>query len=405
MTSSSNSVGPVPAAIVPNDPVLPQIFPNSFREKDVNEVFRRTILDPQTQMRLQVYPSDLDPETVLKARSRRLYHVLPPLTGPHSVGYASLIIEGPKNAHSLGDSKIGIEIYAPTYMGVGNRLRLLRPGECFENLLSTEQRQSLHTHSIDRIEPVGKMPILIFSHGMGVDPLLYRPLLEELASHGYVVLTLNHPSSSGYAPFSQDVYNESAFEHMYLSDRQKFKREVENLSSAQANNIRFVLDRIRQGDLEILKNLGSIDQIILSGHSLGGAASIMVSRDDPQIAGCINLDGGLTGETESRTAGLMMPVLTILSDHELHQPKEGADGYEESQQNARDWDAFHHHCAGSPQPVTIKDISHMDFASSGPMLGWLIGKETLLGALKAHKMASQAMLQFMHSMAKKAAFL
>src|ERR1051326_671697 len=38
-----------------------------------------------------------------------------------------------------------------------------------------------------------KYPVIIFSHGMGVPRSWYTMLMEELASHGYIVAGIDHP--------------------------------------------------------------------------------------------------------------------------------------------------------------------------------------------------------------------
>lgn len=140
-----------------------------------------------------------------------------------------------------------------------------------------------------------KSPILIFSHGWGVPSGKYRTLLGELASHGYTVLSLTHLSSvesSDYLPLEKVI------------------TQTDKLADIMANNIQYVIDQVRCG---LLKNLGDPNKIILIGHSLGGAASIIASRTDPDIKGCVNLDGSLKGNT--KTEGLKQPLLMLIGDY------------------------------------------------------------------------------------------
>lgn len=305
----------------------------------------------------------LDPQMVRDARPRRLYHVLPPLTGKYpNIGHVRFSLEGPHR-------EIGVEIFAPTRDASQKRLRLI-PDEFLEMALSPEQIQTLHTHSTDTLNPVGKMPIVIFSHGLGVDPSGYRPLMEEVASHGYAVYALNHPTSSASAVID------------YM-DTEKFLNEVERLASIQEDNIHFVVDQIR-------KKEGDEIPIVLAGHSLGGASSIMAARNDPKISGCINLDGGLRGV--KKTEGLKTPLLMILSDPPLQNKEWLAEVYLPLFQ---EWTALYDNSKlrGDAYIGLIKDTCHMDF-SLGPILGWLLGEKTLETALKAHIVASKAIVQF-----------
>jgi dienelactone hydrolase len=360
------------ATAVRTPPVSSEEFIRSEVKKKTDEVYRHSLEVAKFET-THLFPTHRDAQTVRKARYRRLYQVLPLLTGRYRVGHASGVIEGPKNSCGIGDRAIGIELYAPTQTKNANKTLIkLNPQEELGVSLISEQIHTLYTHSLDQIDPIGKLPILIFSHGFGVDPMEYRPLLEELASHGILVLSLNHPSSSGYAPFTQ-------VSHLKTQDEQ---------ASAQAENIRYVVDAIRGGNLKDVNNLGLADQIVLAGHSLGGAASIIVARKDPQIKGCINVDGGLKGKEETRTEKLPMPVLMILSDH-------ASDQSDDMQKMKQEWGAFSKN--SSAESHAIPGVDHVDFCTIYRALGWMNGDNTMDSALRAQSIASRIMVQFMHS--------
>lgn len=236
MTSSSNPVPPISTALVPYDSTLPHISMGSHLERVTDEAYRRSF-------------------ELAKHEASYFPQITSNFTGRNFVCLSSAHLTPPKGLKT--DPSIDIEIFAAT------------PG--------------------DR-----KPPVLIFSHGYTTLPAKYRPLLGELASHGYTVLSLTHPSSveekHGLKPMEEIAY-------------------TEQLAATMANNIQYVLDRVRGG---ALKDLGDPNRIILAGHSVGGAASIMVSRIDPAIAGCINLDGFLKGT--NRTDGLAQPLLMITGD-------------------------------------------------------------------------------------------
>jgi pimeloyl-ACP methyl ester carboxylesterase len=387
MASNSIPESSPSKAFVPSAPLHSQPPATSDLERSVGAVFKHSVEDGKTAA-----PTKIDPATAREAKPRHLYQVLPALTGIHSVGYTSLVIEGPKNTHSVGDSKIGIEIYAPTKKETGNKVPLEFPGDHLKNFLklSSEQIQTLQTHSHDQIDPIEKPRILIFSHGLGTLPIEYRLLLEELTSHGYLVLSLNHPSSSGYAPFSEATPPDWDA----LNDPAKEAIELERLASAQAENIRHVVGLIRQNSGVLGKHIPDTGSIVLAGHSLGGAASIIAAQADRDIACCIDLDGALLGKKETRTAGLAASTLIISSDHRPHRAKKGEKGFEKEQQIEQDFESFLKNPSVSSQ--TIDGINHMDFCL-GPVLHWLRGDETLDNALKAHRVASREMVRFMNS--------
>ena len=47
----------------------------------------------------------------------------------------------------------------------------------------------------------GGWPVVLFSPGFGVERELYAGLVEDLASHGYVVVSIDHPHDAGVVEF------------------------------------------------------------------------------------------------------------------------------------------------------------------------------------------------------------
>ncbi len=376
-------------AIVPyHPPQSSKEFLQSEIERKTNEVFRNSIevakFENSHLCPMDLNPLGLDARTIIQARDRRLDHVLPRLTGSFPVGHTTLMIQRPKQV--LGDSEIEIEIYAPTHVNKDKLFFLRKEDELGQALLSTEQLHSLFSHSYSQLQPIKKMPVLIFSHGLGVDPIEYRLLFENIASHGYVVLSLNHPSSSGFAPFSEEALNESNLDRL---SRSEFADYADRLAHIQASNIQFVIEQFQHNDL--LKDFIDLDKIMLAGHSLGGEASIIVANHNPKIAGCINLDG-LAGNKETRQKGLQgIPVLTILSDKDW-QPSDTQEEIEK-QQHMIDWTNFHKKSTNS-EMLTLKKVTHMDFCSHWPVLAWLLGKNELKMPLKTHTLTSHKMIEF-----------
>ena len=47
----------------------------------------------------------------------------------------------------------------------------------------------------------GGWPVVLFSPGFGVERELYAGLVEDLASHGYVVVAIDHPHDASIVEF------------------------------------------------------------------------------------------------------------------------------------------------------------------------------------------------------------
>lgn len=228
-----------------------------------------------------------------------------------------------------------------------------------------------------------KPPILIFSHGYG-EPFKYKPLLGELASHGYTVLSLTHPSS--FKDLTDGLCLAEVTELM------------EKVAIVMANNIRYILGEVRTG---VLKNLGDSEKIILIGHSLGGASSIMVSRTDRKISGCVNLDGALTGK--AKTDGLQQPLLMMIGDYqkmieglEQHPEKEAREYAKLNKKWSKEQDTL---CEKSPegsQKILIPGAKHTDFQDE-PFREYLAGEQgkTLATAMRVHTIVSSEVIKFL----------
>jgi pimeloyl-ACP methyl ester carboxylesterase len=320
---------------------------------------------------LERLPPD-KPEKIARARGRRFAgDILPKLTGSYSnIGYARKTLKLPGAANV--DVEVGIEIFAPTHHSSGNRLPLSGYDGLFMDVLSPQQKETLFTHATDRLTPVKPLPTILFSPGAFVEPSEYRHLLEEFASHGFTVLAVRHPSN-----YPRETPGED--EHRW-----------NQMAEMEANNLRCIVDQIRQGNF--LNDLIIPNQIILAGHSIGGAASVLAARADPLIAGCINVDGALTGDKKGE--GVQASALTILADHLKHAETEAEQQMFEKYN--RDWQSFHARSKHS-HLVQVPDIAHMDFCLSSIVHG-LVGEETLDTGLKAHEGVVQAVSPFLRGL-------
>lgn len=324
---ASSSISSTSTAVVPYDPTLPHISVRAHLEKVTDEAYRRSF-------------------EIAKCEASYFPQVTSNFTGRNFVCLSSAHLTPPKGLKT--DSAIDIEIFSA------------KPGN-------------------------HKPPILIFSHGYTTPPVKYRPLLGELASHGYTVLSLNHSS---------------IIEEVPSLTREQETALMEELAPVMANNIQYVLEKVRNG---VLKGMGDPNKIVLGGHSLGGAASIMVSRTDPTIAGCVNLDGFLKGNR--KTDGLEQPLLIMTGDYQSGIEEDEQDPEKEVRDNAKfmsqsleEYETLHTNTNDSShsEKITIDRGRHMDFTDE-PFRDYLAGEKTLDAAMRVHTIVSQKMLGFMHS--------
>lgn len=131
-------------------------------------------------------------------------------------------------------------------------------------------------------------PVIIFSHGFGIPRHVYSSILEELASHGYIVVAPNHTYNSDPTEFSDGRIIESA--------TPSFSPEnIERQGQMWIDDIRFILNelkRINAHDLHaILTNKMNLDCVGIMGHSYGGGTGLQVGQATDKVKAVVNLDG------------------------------------------------------------------------------------------------------------------
>jgi len=152
--------------------------------------------------------------------------------------------------------------------------------------------------------------VLVFSHGMGVARMHYAALLQELASHGYVVLAIDHPiggftldpSGRLLRPGVDSLHYParpmiSLVRDWAIDDAVVLRRVAALLRTPSASRVTLHLDTTRAG---------------VAGHSLGGAAALQACRPPSAFVACADLDGAPFGDVETEGAG--KPILVLLSE-------------------------------------------------------------------------------------------
>ncbi|MDO5014963.1 MAG: hypothetical protein Q4E28_03310 [Clostridia bacterium] len=132
----------------------------------------------------------------------------------------------------------------------------------------------------------GEHPLLIFSHGSFGIGSSNETLYSELASRGYVVMSLSHPHHSFFTKLSsgKTVFVDSTFFKEVVSSKgvkeiDKNLKDLNRWVDPRIEDINFVLDKILdKREDNIYERKIDTKQIILSGHSLGGSAALAVGK-------------------------------------------------------------------------------------------------------------------------------
>jgi len=173
--------------------------------------------------------------------------------------------------------------------------------------------ESIVTGAFAAAKPApGKRPVILFSPGLQELRSDDTALGEDLASHGFIVVSIDHPFDSAIVQLSDGRIIPSRFH-----DSSNARRSTELRAAAvraRMGDIRAVLHALpainAKGLLERRLNLSEIG---MYGFSLGGAATAEAMRDFTQIRAGVDLDGSLYGKSLSVT--LNRPFLFLARDN------------------------------------------------------------------------------------------
>ncbi|SFA73610.1 Alpha/beta hydrolase family protein [Cohnella sp. OV330] len=180
-----------------------------------------------------------------------------------------------------------------------------------------KQLPLVKTHSQEGV-PVSdrqaSYPVVLFSHGGGTTMEAHVAQCEDLASHGYIVVAVDHTYVASAAELQARV----------VTDRDATASFDEGdplaaITQIMADDDSFVIGELagmnagKSGDL--LAGKLNLQAIGVVGHSLGGAAAYNLAVSDPRIKAAVNLDGAvnIAPDASKRTAPLLM-----LANDEFH---------------------------------------------------------------------------------------
>ncbi|PYH43096.1 PAF acetylhydrolase family protein [Aspergillus saccharolyticus JOP 1030-1] len=152
-------------------------------------------------------------------------------------------------------------------------------------------------------------PVVLFSPASGVSRLMYTSLLQDIASHGLAVISVDHPYDANIVEFPDGRTVFGIFGDTMTDAEYVFAMDV------RVEDMRFVLNQTHNetvlADIFPLTrtnpNLLSLDRTTIIGHSLGGATAAQATLIDDRLVGGINLDGTLFGSVVD--TGLSSPFL------------------------------------------------------------------------------------------------
>jgi dienelactone hydrolase len=228
-----------------------------------------------------------------------------------------------------GDRQIVVQLWYPAADSKGRRA-------CYRRLKETTRLSSyqavLRTNSIENAAlPNGRFPVLVFNHAWGDFRNRCTYSFQDLASHGFIVVSISHTYNSGVVALADGrVVHHNQFDvgfdcpdHIPLEDRLALADEELRI---QTDDCRFVLDSLEEFDRtpgHLLEKHIDTGKVGTYGYSFGGAVSVEFAKEDPRVGAALQLDGVLHGN--GALEGLNKPFMAIDSSvMKRHESPSGA---------------------------------------------------------------------------------
>ena len=291
--------------------------------------------------------------------------VLPEPSGPFPVGETELHLVDPARDDPWvgGPRELMVGVHYPAVPTPGGRAPYMLPGAAqhFDAVtangllgLGTPPGTDWASVRTNARQNAPALPgkVIVYSSGLGEPRTWGTSTAEELASRGYVVVSIDNTYESPEVQFPDG----SVRTMIEPGDPDAFVRKALDV---RVRDTSFVLDALGRRGLDV-------SRVGMVGQSAGGAAAAATMAVDPRVVAGVNLDGNLTwldGSLMPAAAnGLARPFLLI-----------GKDGETDT---GPGWDAFLANTEGWARQLRLLGSVHATFTDAEallPQLGITVG--------------------------------
>jgi dienelactone hydrolase len=199
----------------------------------------------------------------------------------------------------------------------------------------------------------GRLPVVLFSPGGGTAREMYQSLAEDLASHGYLVLAVDH---TGETPVQ--------FPDGHVEGRSVPARHpIATDAAIRLKDMRLILRRL---NTMAPGPTGDRRRIAAIGHSLGGSTAAALMRVDRSVRAGIDLDGSIFGP--ARRTGVGGAFMVMVGHDGLDESIRGLLTHSRGPRLALRIAGFVHFSfsdlpvtapalVGAPKPPSVRDIA------------------------------------------------
>jgi hypothetical protein len=227
--------------------------------------------------------------------------------------------------------KIKYQIWYPTDKTEGyKKAKWIHEGLILTRQLARDMHMPFfmldHTIQIDSnsyldapvVSSIDNYPLVIISHGWKGFRSLHTDLTEELASNGFIAVSIDHSYGSQAVKFEDGsiaILNEEALPD--LADQIKYDINANKLVTTYGKDVASVIDDLEKLNINNsdLKGKLDLERIGLLGHSTGGGGDVYIAINDKRVKAFIGLDAWVKPvKSEDLEQGLSIPSLLLRSE-------------------------------------------------------------------------------------------
>ncbi|KNY26130.1 alpha/beta hydrolase family protein [Pseudobacteroides cellulosolvens] len=254
----------------------------------------------------------------------------------------------------------------------------------------------------------GKFPLTVFSHGAFGYRMSNYSTYQELASHGYIVCSIDH---TYHAFMTKQEDGKTVIANMeFINDAMKAQNgdisaeEIYKLEKdwmkLRTGDMKFVLDYIKKAAVTanadpVYQGI-DLEHIGMFGHSLGGATAAQIGRDDKDVDAVAVIDGTMLGEITGFENGKNIvnktpypkPIINFYNESHYNEALSKQNEYSNMVAYKNALDSYQ---------VVIKGSGHMNFTDLpiiSPFLAKLLGGSGNVDARNCIEIMNQDILQF-----------
>lgn len=157
-------------------------------------------------------------------------------------------------------------------------------------------------------------PVVLFSPGVRSARFQSMTAVEELVSHGYIVVGMDHPYTSAQVTFPDGHKVSYDAGPEFAASEELYQYNVQGVG-IRAADARFVLDTLEQWNVndpnQMLEGRLDLNHTGIMGHSYGGATTAEALAQDERFQAGLSLEGGFWGSVSK--SSLKQPFMYIMS--------------------------------------------------------------------------------------------